>query len=142
MQPIRIFASFDRDRDADLHELLTRQSHSPDSPFEVADWSGRVAGGACDDEGDASLGVRLQRVDALIVLCGERTESSVGVSLELRTAQGLGKPYFMIWGRREFTCTKPVGAKANDSMYTWIWALLKFQLGLEIRKGGLRREPA
>ena len=141
MQPIRIFASFDRDRDGDLHELLTRQSHSPDSPFEVADWSGRVAC-AATEEGDASLDGRLERVDALIVLCGERTESSVGVSRELRAAQGLRKPYFMIWGRRELTCTKPVGAKSGDSMYTWIWALLKFQLGLEIRKGGARSDSA
>ena len=48
----------------------------------------------------------------------------------------------MIWGRRELTCTKPVGAKAGDSMYTWIWTLLKFQLGLEIRKGGARSDSA
>ena len=141
MQPIRIFASFDRDRDGDLHRLLTHQSHSSDSPFEVADWSGKAVGPGLV-EGDEGLGVRIGQVDAVIVLCGEHTDSAVGVSLELRTAQSQGKPYFMIWGRREHTCTKPVGAKPNDSMYTWIWAILKFQIGLEIRKGALRGDAA
>ena len=133
MQPIRIFASFDQDRDADLHALLTHQSSGPDSPFEIADWSGRVPAPTAE-VGGASLELRLERVDALIVLCGEHTESSVAVSLELRTAQELGKPYFMIWGRRGLTCTKPLGARPGDSMYTWIWTLLKFQLGLEMRR--------
>ena len=141
MQPIRIFASFDRSRDGDLHERLALQSRSPDSPFEVADWSGREAASEALD-GDQGLPGRIEQVDVVIVLCGEHTDSSVGVSLELRTAQSLGKPYFMVWGRREHTCTRPVGAKANDSMYTWIWTLLKFQIGLEIRKGALRGSPA
>ena len=137
MQPIRIFASFDPDCDGDLHERLTRQSRFADSPFEIADWSGRVA--CADTEaGAASLDGRLGRVDAVIVLCSVRTESSVGMNRELRAAQGLGKPYLMIWGRRGLQCTKPVGARASDNMYTWIRGLLEFQLGVEIRKSAVR----
>ena len=133
MQPIRIFASFDRDRDGDLHRLLTHQSQGPDSPFEIVDWSGRAVGPGLD--GDDGLGARIGGVDALIVLCGEHTDSSVGVSLELRTAQSQGKPYFMVWGRREHTCTKPLGAKDGDCMYAWIWAFAKVQIGLVIKRG-------
>jgi len=133
MHPIRVFASFDRDRDGDLRERLLGQSRSSDSPFEISDWSGNgaVSGGA---DGDGSLHERMDRVDALIVLCGEHTDSSIDVSLELRTAQDQRKPYFLIRGRRELTCTMPVGAKPDDSLYTWIWQILKLRIGSEMRR--------
>jgi hypothetical protein len=134
MHEIRVFTSFDRDRDRDLHERLFHQSHSPDSPFAVADWSGRdsESGSA---ERDESLRARIAEVDAVIVICGEHTDSAIGVSLELRIAQDEEKPYFLVWGRRELTCTKPLGAKSDDSMYTWLWNVLKFQITSEMRKG-------
>ena len=133
MHEIRIFTSFDRDRDRDLHERLIRDSHGSDSPFEVADWSGRdpESGGGVGDEG---LRARIAGVDAVIVICGEHTDSAVGVSRELRIAQDEEKPYFLVWGRRELTCTKPLGAKPHDSMYTWLWNVLKWQIGSEMRK--------
>ena len=133
MHRIRVFASFDRDRDGDLRERLLGQSRSSDSPIEVADWSGNgaVSGGA---DGDRSLRARMDRVDALIVLCGEHTDSSIDVSLELRTAQDQRKPYFLIRGRRELTCTMPVGARPDDSLYTWIWQILKLRIGSEMRR--------
>ena len=133
MHPIRVFASFDRDRDGDLRERLLGQSRSSDSPFEVADWSGNAAVSGDVDEG-GSLRARMDRVDALIVLCGEHTDSSIDVSLELRTAQDQRKPYFLIRGRRELTCTMPVGAKPDDSLYTWIWQILKLRIGSEMRR--------
>jgi hypothetical protein len=133
MPPIRVFASFDRDRDRDLRELLLEQSRRPDSPFELADWSGNgAASGAA--RGDDGVRERIGRVDALIVLCGEHTESCIDVSLELRTAQEQRKPYFLIRGRRELTCTMPVGAKPDDSLYTWIWHILKLRIGSEMRR--------
>jgi len=86
LHEIRVFMSFDRDRDRDLHERLIRQSHGSDSPFEVAD--------------------------------------------------------FLVWGRRELTCTKPLSAKPDDSMYTWLRSVLKFQIGSEMRKGTRRGATA
>jgi hypothetical protein len=133
-QRVRVFMSFDRDRDRDLHERLIQQSHGSDSPFEVADWSGRDAG-LEGVEGDESLRTRIGRVDAVIVLCGEHTDSAIGVTLELRVAQDQNKPYFMVRGRRELSCTRPVGARLDDSMYTWLWSVLKSQIGSEMRKG-------
>jgi len=141
MQPIRVFASFDPDRDADLHQRLMLQARRPDSPFEVSDWSGREVVSE-PLGGESGLPARIEGVDVLLVLCGEQTDSCVGVSVELLTAQSLGKPYFLVWGRREQTCTRPVGARRDDGMYTWIWNLLVFQMGLEIRKGALRESPA
>ena len=140
MHPIRVFTSFDRDRDRDLHERLIRDSRNADSPFEIADWSGRDVG-SWGMDADESLRARIEQVDALIVICGEYTDSAVGVSLELRIAQDQQKPYFLIWGRREQTCTKPLGAKPGDGMYTWIWELLRYQIVLEMRKAAPRGVP-
>jgi len=141
MQPIQVYASFDRTRDEDLRQRLLRDSLNADSPFVVADWSGRdVASPGLGDP--TTLPARIGRVDAVIVLCGEQTDSSIEVGLELRATQALGKPYFLVWGRREHTCTRPSGARRDDNMYTWIWALLKFQIALEIRKSAPRGSPA
>jgi hypothetical protein len=145
MESVRVFMSFDRDRDRDLHERLFRQSRSSDSPFEVADWSGRGAGVGFEErsvEGDLGLRRRIQQVDAMIVICGEHTDGSNGVSAELGIAQDEGKPYFLIWGRREVMCTKPRGARPGDGMYAWLWDLLKFQVGVEMRKGIPRGKTA
>jgi len=133
MDPIRVFASFDLGRDGDLRERLLGQSRGSDSTFEVSDWSGNGDGAALR-EGDPSLRERMDRVDALFVLCGEHTDSSIAMSLELRTAQQQRKPYFLIRGRRELTCTLPVGAKPDDSMYTWIWQILKHRVATEMRR--------
>jgi len=141
VQTIRVFLSFDRDRDRDLHERLIRDSRSSDSPFEIADWSGRDVG-SWGVQSDESLRARIARVDALIVICGEHTDSAVDVSLELRIAQDQNKPYFLIWGRRELTCTKPLGARPRDDMYTWIWDLLKYRILFEMRRVTPRVEPA
>ena len=141
MHPIRVFASFDRDCDGDLRERLLAQSRSSDSPFEVADWSGNGAASSAANLGE-SLRERIDQVDALIVLCGEHTASSIAMSLELRTAQDQSKPYFLIRGRRELSCTMPVGAKPEDSMYTWIWQILKLRIGSEMRRVAAQASPA
>jgi hypothetical protein len=141
MDPIRVFASFDLGRDGDLRERLLGQSRLADSPFELADWSGNAPGSGDVDEG-ARLPERMGRVDALIVLCGEHSEGSFGMSLELRTAQEQSKPYFLIRGRREITCTLPVGARDDDSMYTWIWEILKLRIRSEMRRVAALGSPA
>ena len=141
MHGVRVFMSFDRDRDRDLHERLIRQCRGTDSPFEVADWSGRDSGSGGSGS-DESLRARIAQVDAVVVICGEHTDSAIGVSLELRIAQDEGKPYLLIWGRRELTCTKPLGAKPDDSMYTWIGSILAFLIGSEMRKLPARESAA
>ena len=49
----------------------------------------------------------------MIVICGEHTEASPGMSAEIRIAQEEKTPYFLLWGRRESLCTKPTGAKSR-----------------------------
>jgi hypothetical protein len=63
------------------------------------------------------------------------------VSAELRIAQEEQKPYFLLWGRREHMCTRPVGAKPKDSMYSWTREILHDQIALTLRNAQTRVVP-
>jgi hypothetical protein len=76
---------------------------------------------------------RIREADEVIVICGEHTEASTSVSAELRIAQEEQKPYFLLWGRRESMCTKPVGAKRDEGMYSWTWEILQNQIVTTLR---------
>ena len=111
MGRIRIFVSFDRDHDGDLEDRLVEESQKAGSGFEIS--------GHSDSAGDDRARRRIGEADEVIVICGEHTEQSIQVSAEIRAAQEQEKPYFLLWGRREFMCTKPLGARAGDHMYSW-----------------------
>ena len=70
----------------------------------------------------------------MIVICSEHTGSSTRVSAELLIAQEEGIPYFLLWGRREIMCTKPIGAKPSEGMYSWTRQVLRDQISVVHRK--------
>ena len=67
------------------------------------------------------------------MICGEHTNDSARVAAELRMAQEEGKPYMLLWGRRERMCTKPSGARPSDAMYSWTPDVLENQIGATLR---------
>jgi len=118
----RVFTAFDADHDDGLRYLLIGQAKNPDTPFELHDWSVRDP-----YPGDWKKRVRekIRQVDQVIVLCGEYTHKATGVSAELEIAREEGKPYFLLWGYSDKTCTKPTSATQNDKIYKWTWDNLK-----------------
>jgi hypothetical protein len=122
----KVFTSFDFDHDEDLRILLVGQSKHPDSPFELADWSLKEA---LTGDWKEKVRRRIRRVDQLIVMCGEWTHTAAGVSAEVSIARDEGKPYFLLKGRREKTCTRPTAALLTDKMYDWTWDNLKILIG-------------
>ena len=131
MQRIRIFVSFDGVHDADLQDRLQEQSMSASSAFELSACSqGAAAGSAWTTNSRA----RIRAADEVVVICGEHTNDSERVAAELRIAQEEGKPYLLLWGRREIMCTKPDGAKPGDAMYSWTRAILESELSATLRK--------
>ncbi len=138
MPGVRVYVCFDLRNDADLFDRLLRESASADSPFEVVAWSTRHDS-APDWEG--SLRDVLTGVDEVVVLCGEHAESSVEMSAELRLFQEQTKPYFLLYGRRNAACTKPVSARAADTFYSWIWEILKSQVGIAARVPRAKAAP-
>lgn len=118
----RAFISFDFDHDEDLRNLLVGQARNPDSPFELADWSVKDA---MSGDWKAKVRTRIRSCDVVIVMCGEYTHTAAGVSVEVQIAQEERIPYFLLWGRSDRQCTKPVAALSTDKIYKWTWDNLK-----------------
>ncbi len=118
----RAFISFDFDHDEDLRNLLVGQARNPDSPFELADWSVKDA---MSGDWKAKVRTRIRSCDVVIVMCGEYTHTAAGVSLEVQITQEEKIPYFLLWGRSDKQCTKPVAALSTDKIYKWTWDNLK-----------------
>jgi hypothetical protein len=129
MNRTRIFVSFDRENDKDLCDLLSAQSRRPGSTFEVM--RGQHGKGSRADWGSGAR-TEIRAADEVLVICGEKTHESVIVSLELAIAQEEEKPYMFLWGRRDKMCTKPDGARKQDSMYSWTREFLESQISQTI----------
>lgn len=122
----RAFISFDFDHDEDLRNLLSGQAKHPDSPFEIKDRSLKEP---LTGDWEEKVRRRMDNVDVVIVLCGEYTHLATGVAAELTIAREKGRPYFLLWGRSDKTCTKPTAALSTDKVYQWTWDGLKSLIG-------------
>ena len=117
----KVFVSFDYDNDATIKMLLVNQSKHPDTPFDIHDSSIKEH---IDGDWQARARNRMRNVDVVCVLCGEKTHTAKGVAIELQIAKDLGTSYFLLWGYKDRTCTKPTSASAADKIYKWEWETL------------------
>ncbi len=114
----RAFISFDFGHDEELRDGLVGQAKLPQSPFSIADWSVQEA---MDGNWRAKVRDRIRRTELTIVICGEHTHTARGVAAELTITREERKPYFLLRGRPQRTCTKPAGALTSDKIYNWTW---------------------
>ena len=114
----KVFISFDFDHDEELKNLFVGQAKHDDTPFEITDMSVKQT---LFGDWKAKVRPKIRNAEQVVVICGEYTHTATGVSAEVEIAQELGKPYFLLKGRSDKTCTKPKGAKAEDSIYRWTW---------------------
>ena len=131
MSKIHVFVSFDTEHDGELYDLLLEQSTTSSSGFAVMGGSERST---ATDSGTERVRRRIRDADQVIIICGEHTEASIRMSAELRIAQQERTPYILLWGRREIMCTKPIGAKPSEGMYSWTRQILQDQITLTFRK--------
>src|SRR3546814_1055765 len=80
--------------------IFVGQSKLPDSPFGLADWSVKAH---IDGDWKVKVATRIRSVDIIAVICGEHTNTAVGVSAELKIAHAEGKPYFLLAGYKDKT---------------------------------------
>lgn len=118
----RIFISFDFDHDEDIKTMLAGQAKLSDSPFDFIDASVKEA---ISGNWKEKVKGRIDNCDQVIVLCGVYTDSATGVSAELKITQELEKPYFLLYGRSDKNCVKPIAALSTDKIYRWSWDNLK-----------------
>lgn len=122
----RVFISFDYDHDEGTKIMLAGQANLSDSPFEFKDASVKEH---LTGDWKEKIRRRMDNIDVVIVLCGERTHTATGVAEELRIAQEKGKDYFLLKAYSNKTCTKPLSAKLSDKLYAWTWPNLKALIG-------------
>jgi hypothetical protein len=118
----KVFVSFDFDNDLTIKMFLVNQSKLEDTPFDIWDSSVKEH---MDGDWVAKVKAKIRNVDIVCVLCGEKTHTAKGVAIELQIAKDMGKPYFLLKGYKERTCTKPTTATTADKMYDWTWENLK-----------------
>src|ERR1051326_7793961 len=118
----RAFISFDYDNDEGAKKMLVGQALYEDSPFEFKDASVKehITG-----DWKEKIRRRMDNIDIVIVLCGEKTHTATGVAAELEIAQEKKKDYFLLKAYSDKTCTKPTVAKSTDNLYKWTWDNLK-----------------
>lgn len=124
--PVRVFTSFDYDHDSSLRMLLVGQGKHPDTPFEMHDWSVKEP---FRSDWKEMVRQKIRKVDQVIVICGEHTDTAAGVAAELEIARQENKPYFLLCGYKDKTCRKPKTARSEDKMYRWNWPNLKSLIG-------------
>jgi hypothetical protein len=122
----RVFISFDYDNDEGAKIMLAGQAKLPDSPFDFKDASVKEH---LTGDWKEKIKRRMDNVDIVAVLCGEKTHTATGVSAELEIAKEKGKDYFLLAAYSDKTCTKPKSAASTDKVYNWTWANLKTLIG-------------
>ena len=135
MNDVHVFVSFDLEHDRELYEMILAQSRTQSSGFLIVGSSNRATAHSLCSEKTLHA---IREANQLIVICGEHSESSASMTAELRVAQQEGKPYFLLWGRREIMCTKPAGAKSSEGMYSWTLPNLRVQMDLMTRSDKLK----
>jgi MTH538 TIR-like domain (DUF1863) len=118
----RVFISFDIDHDEGTKTMLAGQAKLPDSPFDFTDASVKEH---LTGDWKEKVRNRMNNVDVVIILCGEKTHTASGVAAELTIAKEKMKPYFLLWAYADKTCTKPTSAATEDKIYKWEWDTLK-----------------
>ena len=101
-----VFISFDYDHDKSLKDGLVGQSRSPNSPFNVSDFSMKEA--ASQSRWRSEVKRRIDLCSVVIVMCGQHTDKATGVSGEIQIAKELGKPYFLLRGYPDKSASSPV----------------------------------
>lgn len=115
----RVFISFDYDHDGDLRTMLVGQSRHKDTPFEIADWSIKLASRGWRKEAHD----RIRRCDVLIAICGHHTDQAAGVAEEVSIARAEGKPVYLLQGRKDWVM-KPKGCFWTK-VYRWTYPNLR-----------------
>lgn len=118
----RVFISFDYDNDSGAKSMLAGQAKLPDSSFDFTDASIKEP---LTGDWKEKVKRRMDSIDIVIVLCGERTHTAAGVAAELAIAIAKRKEYFLLAAYSDKTCTKPKSALSTDKVYKWTWENLK-----------------
>ncbi len=136
MAKVRVFLSFDFDRDEELHRSFYAQAE-PDkdnSRHAIEDYSLNEAYSPSENWLNKARN-KIKRSDIVIVVVGDDTHSSDGVKKEVEIAKQLRKPMFQIRPQKR-TAGKVKGAR---EMIRWDWDLIDAKIDELLLKQNKRR---
>ena len=119
MNDPRAFISFDFDNNETEKHLFVGQSKHSKTPFNIEDWSSKVA--LAQSVWEARIEEKIKKSNMLIVLVGRSTSNATGVKKEIAFATKHDVPIFGVYvdGAGAFT-TLPAGLNHNR-VITWSW---------------------
>lgn len=96
MAKVKVFLSFEFDRDADLYRNFFAQARRGDSSHEIGDYSLNEAYRPHDESWKKKARKQIDLSDIVIVVLGDDTHNAPGVEIEMTIKNQLGKPGFQI----------------------------------------------
>jgi len=106
--------------------MLAGQAKLPGSTFDFVDASVKEH---LSGDWKEKVRKRMQNVDLVLVLCGEKTDKATGVTAEVEIAKECGKRLIYIGAYSDKNCVLPKGAGWFDSVSPWTWDNLKRKIG-------------
>lgn len=117
MAKVKVFLSFEFEKDADLYRNFFAQARRVDLSHEIEDYSLNEAYRPHDDSWKKKARKLIGLSDIVIVVLGDDTHNAPGVEVEMTFKNQLGKPGFQI---RPTTRTSGRVRGAGDEV-PWNW---------------------
>jgi CTP synthase (UTP-ammonia lyase) len=115
----RAFISFDFDHNETEKHLFIGQSRHSKTPFNIEDWSSKVA--LAQSVWEAKIEEKINKSNLLIVLVGKNTYRATGVTKEIDFAIEQNVPFFGVYvDGADVTTTLPAGL-ARNRVIGWNW---------------------
>ena len=124
MAKVKVFLSFEFDRDADLYGSFFAQANRGDSSHDIEDYSLNETYRPHDDKWLKKAHEQIKHSDIVIVALGDDTHNAPGVEKEMMIANQLHKPILQIRPQRRTSGTVP---GAGD-MIKWDWEKIDAQI--------------
>ena len=117
MAKVKVFLSFEFDKDEELHRNFYAQAARGDSCHEIEDYSLNEAYRPHDDSWLKQARVQISRSDIVIVVTGQDAHNAPGVEKEVTITNQQDKPIFQI--RPQNKTSGPVRGAGDEIPWKW-----------------------
>ena len=117
MAKVKVFLSFEFDRDTDLYRNFLQQADRGDSDHDFEDCSMDEAYQPHNDSWKKKARNQIDLSDIVIVLLGDDTHNAPGIEVEMTLKNQLYKPGFQIRPKPRMTGT----VKGGGDVIPWDW---------------------
>ncbi len=130
MAKVKVFLSFEFDRDKELYPNFYTLAARGDSCHEIEDYSLKETRRPHDDKWLKEAEMQISRSDIVIVVLGQDTHSASGVEQEVKLAKKHGKPIFQIRPEKRTSGGVPEAGK----VIPWDWKKIDAKISECLKK--------